>query len=144
MSFFRHGAILLLFSACKPFAAQVPDTFAGFEDNTRAVHSSGVVYRVRAVPHEPEAPLPFWKEALKVRMLDSGYTFVEEGDLKKAALPGAWLEVATAVGQQDHAYLMAVFVHDSHLVIAEAAGEVSALRAQRDNIFTAMRHIEFK
>ena len=98
----------------------------------------GVVYRVRSEANEPEAALVFWREALKKRMTDAGYTFISDGDVKAGDAPGYLIELAAPQGAFDYSYLIAVFVDGDDLVIAEAAGEVTKLRQRRAELVAAM------
>jgi len=138
------GSVLCLaLPACRGFKAEAPEGFAAFDDWTRfrAVSPEGVLYRVRSEKNDPEATLPFWREALKKRMLDAGYTLVTDGEAKAGAEAGYLLEVAAPVGQEDYTYLVAVFVRGSRLTIVEASGEVSKFRGRRAAVVAAIGKI---
>jgi len=126
------------------FSATAPQGFATFHDwfGLRAVSPEGVVYRVRSEKNEPKAELGFWREALKKRMHDAGYAVVTDGDIRAGDRAGALLELAAPQGTMDYSYLIAVFVDGSDLVIAEAAGEVTKLKARRENVLAAMSGIK--
>ncbi len=128
---------------CRAFHAETPEGFAAFDDwsRFRAVSADGVMYRVRSEDNDPKAGLPFWREALKKRMLDAGYIFVSDGELKAASEPGYLLELAAPVGQEDYTYLVAFFVKGSRLVVVEASGEVTKFRPRRAAILAAMSRI---
>jgi hypothetical protein len=123
----------------------VPDGFARYTDaqETRAVSPEGVTYRVRSEANKPYADLPFWKEALKKRMLDAGYLFLREAPVTADNREGYLLELIAPFGQQDDTYLMAVFALEKKIVIVEAAGEVNQLAARRKAIIAAIGRLKF-
>ena len=125
------------------FKAAAPQGFAAYNDwfSFRAVSPEGVVYRVRAEANEPKAELTFWREALKKRMVDAGYTFITESDIRASDKAGYLLELAAPQGPMDFGYLVAVFVDGNKLVVAEAAGEVTKVRDRRKDLVTAMTAI---
>ena len=100
----------------------------------RAASPDGVLYRVRSVKHKPKADLAFWKEAVRERMVAAGYKVVSETD----AAGGARIELVSPLGQEDWSYLIQFFVAGNRLIIAEAAGEVTAFDGHRDAIVRAM------
>jgi hypothetical protein len=120
--------------------AVVPDGFSAFRhpNRFRAVTPDEVVYRVRTVKHDPEAELSFWKEALRVRMVNAGYHVTGESDIVADGVPGTLLELQAPIGTQDDGYLIAVFPAGNRLVIAEAAGEITKLAARRDAVVAAI------
>lgn len=137
--------MLSLLAGCKSFTAQAPSGFATYEKGGafRAVSPDGVIYRVRDEKNKPQAELAFWKEALKKRMLDAGYRFVSESDVKAGAAPGYLLELNAPQGSQDYTYLTALFVQGDRLVIVESAGEVSRFKSRRDVVLEAIGKIAF-
>lgn len=124
----------------------VPAGFAAYTDTReiKAVSPEGVVYRVRREDNQPPAELPFWKEALKRRMLDAGYIFLGEAPITAGAQPGYLLELTAPYGQQDATYLTAIFVRAREIVIVEAAGEVGALTRRRAAILEAIGRLELE
>jgi hypothetical protein len=125
------------------FVANVPAGFAEIPSHTqlKALSPDGVTFRVRRETVRQAAELPFWKEALKKRMLDAGYGFVSEKDIKAQASAGYLIEVAAPMGAEDYSYTIAIFVQDKHIVIAEAAGEVTRYKAHAKDILAAIEHI---
>jgi hypothetical protein len=125
------------------FRATAPRGFAAYDDRApfRAVSPEGVVYRVRTEENDPKAELAFWREALKKRMLDAGYTLISDGDIRASDKPGYLLELAAPQGQMDYSYLIALFVRGDRLVIAEAAGDVTKVRDRRQDLVQAMTNI---
>lgn len=123
----------------------IPEGFARYTKarQIKAVSPEGVIYRVRSEDNKPFAELPFWKEALKKRMLDAGYIFLREAPIQADAQEGYLLELTAPYGQQDYTYLMAVFVLKKKIKIVEAAGEVSDLAAHRAAIFEAIQSLKF-
>lgn len=139
--------LLLTFIACRSYKATPPEGFAAFEktDDFKAVSPDGVVFRMRDEPNKPDGDLPFWKEALKKRMLASGYTFFAERDLKtQAGEAGYLLELSAPLGPRDYSYLVAVFRKGSKLVIGEVAGEVLPVKARHDAIIAALEKTELR
>lgn len=133
----------ILLSGCMNMNATAPKGFAQYDKGKdfRAVSSEGILYRVRKEENYPKADLSFWKEALKKRMTDSGYTFLSDASIKANATEGYLLELAAPFGQLDYAYLIAIFVHGNSIYIAEATGEVTLLKKDREVIVEAMRQI---
>lgn len=136
--------LLLGVAACGTLRSAAPVGFAAYDANDpfRAVSPDGVVFRVRSEGNEPEARLPFWKEALKKRMIDAGYVFVTDGEVKAAHETGYLLELAAPLGQQDYSYLLAVFDRGANLVIVEASGEVTKFRPRREAVVAAIGKLE--
>ena len=108
----------------------------------RAVSPDGVVYRVRVEPNQPRADLAFWRAALRHHMADVGYRIIGDGPIEDGKLPGYWLEMAAPYGEQDHSYLMAIFVQGDSILIAEGAGEVSRFEKHRGALMHAIRTVE--
>ncbi len=117
-----------------------PDGFAAYDKARpfRAVSPDGVLFQVRTAKHEPEATLDFWKEALKKRMLDAGYTFVAERDVEASGAKGYLIELAAPMGAEDDSYWVAVFPDGRRLVIVEAAGEAGRFLARGEAIRAAI------
>ncbi len=137
--------LLLVFAlaGCTPFQASAPDGFAPFDDwgEFRAVSPEGVTFRVRAEDNEPEADLEFWAEALKNRMDNAGYVFVDDGEVSAGSTKGYRLELAAPFGQEDYSYLIAIFVKGSKIVIVESAGEVTRFAERRAAVDAAIASI---
>ncbi len=108
-----------------------------------AVSPDDVVFRVRTAKNKPVADLAFWKEAMVTRMTEAGYRVASQGDIQANGVPGALLEVSAPDGQQDAAYLIAVFVDGRRLVVAEAAGEVGRFAARRAAVIDAIGALRF-
>ncbi|MDH3348001.1 MAG: hypothetical protein OEM02_07870 [Desulfobulbaceae bacterium] len=128
-----------------PKEQNIPQGFASYEETEtiRAVSSSGVMYRIKREKNEPYAELAFWKEALKKRMLDAGYIYVKDGDIKVGKRSGYLLELAAPLGTQDFTYLIAVCLQDNkQLVIVEAAGEMVAFLEKRQTIISTIEQLE--
>jgi hypothetical protein len=141
-------ALLLVLSTsvgCVPLeGVSSPDGFARYTEpgEFKAVSPEGVVYRVRSEDNKPYAELPFWKEALKKRMLDAGYIFLREAPITADGQPGYLLELTAPFGQQDYTYLTAVFVRPQKIIIVEAAGEVTDLAGRREAILEAIQGLK--
>jgi len=139
------AGLLLTPAGCrKGFDATAPVGFAAFAGGRqfRAVSSDGVSYRVRQESNDPQADLAFWREALKKRMIDAGYAFVADSEIKAGAVAGYLLELAAPVGAQDYSYTVAIFVSGKHVTIAESAGEVTRFRAHRQDVLAAIGRLQ--
>lgn len=144
----RRGWVVVLVllagvAGCRGFEASAPEGFAAFDGywQFKAVSSDGVLYRVRAVRHEPEADLAFWKEAFKKRMLEAGYNFLAESEVQVGGEKAYQLELAAPVGQMDYAYTVTLLVRKGKLVLAEAAGEVTSFAKHREALAAAVQKI---
>lgn len=135
---------LALLAGCNSFEATAPEGFAAYKGNKpfRAVSADGVVYRVRTEPETSDATLDFWKEALKKRMLDAGYTFLRESEVKASSQPGYVLELTAPYGERDYTYLVAVFKSGKHVVLVESSGEVRVFEKHRAQIMDAIAKLE--
>lgn len=140
------AAFLLLFPACKSLPpGNVPAGFAAYpdQDTVKGVSPEGIVYRIRYVENKPAADLPFWKEALKKRMLDAGYKFLSESDAVINQHPAYLLELTAPVGNTDYIYLTAIYLDDDdRIAVIESAGEVVEFNKRRASILEAMEGIE--
>jgi hypothetical protein len=123
---------------------RIPAGFAPYTQagKIKAVSPEGIIYRVRSVDNKPFADLTFWKEALKKRMLDAGYIFLNEAPIEADAQEGYLLELTAPYGEQDYTYLVAVFVSGKKIIIAEAAGAVSDLAARRAAVLEAIQNLK--
>jgi hypothetical protein len=122
----------------------VPEGFAAWNQKRRfqAVSPDDVVFRVRRARNKPQAELSYWREALRNRMTGAGYTVIAESDISATGTPGVLLELGAANGEQDQAYVLAVFVDGRHLVIAEATGESMRFQTRRAAIVSAMEGMD--
>ncbi len=139
------AALLCLAQACRHYTAVQPEGFAAFKTggDFRAASADGVLFRVRQEDNRDETELVFWKEALKHRMIDAGYTFLRENDVQaQNAHPGYLLELTAPVGPVDYAYLVSIFVSGKHIVIAEAAGDVVKLDVRKPQIMDALAKLQ--
>ncbi|MEO1483265.1 MAG: hypothetical protein AAFU77_14255 [Myxococcota bacterium] len=137
--------LLALLCGCTQFRATAPEGFAPFEEwgAFKAVSPEGVTFQVRAEDNSPEADLAFWSEALKNRMDDAGYVFVEEGEVKANGRAGYSLLLAAPYGQQDYSYLVTLFVNGGTLIVVESAGEVTEFTARRPAVDAAIAALTF-
>ncbi len=140
-------SLIVIISGCTtpPIKTHAPEGFAGYRDTQdfKAISSDSVVYQIRELENKPSADLNFWKKALKKHMIDSGYHFVSEADLKGEAGLGYLIELAAPVRNEDYTYLIALYVEKKRLLVAESAGEVSKIKQHREAIITAMKSIPF-
>lgn len=119
----------------------VPDGFARYDNKSRpfrAVSPDGVLFQVRAAEHKPEATLDFWREALKKRMADAGYTFIADAEVSAGGVKGYLIELAAPMGTEDSSYWVAVFPDGARLILVEAAGEAGLFQARSAAIRAAI------
>lgn len=137
--------LILLFSGCTEKKVEVdypyPDGFAVYNRYNRAISSDGVMYRIRKQVNQPFAKLKFWSEALKKRMVDTGYTFIKERDIKSGKKNGYLIELTAPYGEDDYTYLITIFLKDKEILIVEASGEVLLFKKQRKKILAAIKKI---
>ena len=138
------AAFLLLLPACQnlPSGHDLPAGFAAYpdKDTLKGVSPEGIVYRIRHAENKPYADLPFWKEALKKRMLDAGYGFLSESGIKINRHPAYLLELTAPVGNKDYIYLMAIYLEDKdRIAIIESAGDVVQFNKRRASILEAIK-----
>lgn len=137
---FRAGARQDRLAGVRPVA---PAGFAVYEKPRpyRAVSPDGVLYQVRVAREVEEASLDFWKEALKKRMLDAGYTFVAEGAIQAGGVDGYLLQLAAPMGAEDDSYWVSIFPRGDRLVLVEAAGEAGRFQAHAAAVRAAIEGI---
>ena len=137
------AVFLLLLPACTPSPGyNLPAGFAAYpdKDNVKGVSPEGIVYRIRHAENKPSADLPFWKEALKKRMVDAGYGFLSESDTEINRHPAYLLELTAPVGNRDYIYMMAIYLEDKdRIAIIESAGEVVEFNKRRASILEAIK-----
>jgi hypothetical protein len=137
------AAALWLCACVHTTPATLPDGFAAYppDEAFKAVSPDGVVFRVRHEPNKPSADLAFWQEAMKKRMLAAGYRLSAEAPLDAGPRQGYLLELTAPYGPLDYGYLLAIFVENERIQIAEAAGEVTALAKHRPALLAAMANL---
>ena len=125
----------------KGLQLSIPEGFAAYHDRrrVRATSPDGVVYRARVQKNKPEADLPFWEEAMRMRMLEAGYHLVREERIQAGEREGSLLELSAADGESDQTYLIAIFVDGTRLIVVESAGEVERFGPRQESIETAIR-----
>lgn len=123
-------------------SAVAPEGFAVFDARRRfaAVSPDDVVYRVRSVKNKPEADLAFWEEALRTRLEQAGYTLLDRGEVTSAdGTRGARLELGAPDGDRDAHWIVAIWVDDGRIVVAEAAAEARVMARHREGVLKAMQ-----
>jgi len=110
-----------------------PDGFASYDTKRQHWFASpdGVVLRVRAAEHEPEADLAFWSEAMSKHLSGAGYRLHKEGSVTAGGNTGHLVEAHAAIGASDYAYSVALFALEKRLIIVEVAGPVEAYQERR-------------
>ncbi|MCB9741878.1 MAG: DUF4349 domain-containing protein [Alphaproteobacteria bacterium] len=108
----------------------------------RAASPDGVVLRVRAEAHEPQADAPFWKEAVTERMAAAGYILLSEQNIEVDGRAGFALEFTAPMGNSDYGYLIAVIPAGRKLYVAELGGELIRYQARRQAALDAILALE--
>lgn len=121
-----------------PLAIEGFSPFKEMKRERRAASPDGVVVRVRAEEHEPEADADFWREATRERMEAAGYTLLAEPALELGARSGFALEFTAPMGNADYGYLVAVIPAGGKLYVVEAGGELLRYQARRQAILDAI------
>ncbi len=142
----KKSILIIILSSFYFFSCQtagthkIPDGFAAYKgtENFRAVSPDGVMFSVRSTKNEPYANLDFWKVALKKHLLDSGYHFIKDSDIKSGSEDGYFLEVSAPVDNQSYIYATAIFVQKDKITIAESAGTVLNFESKRKAVMDAI------
>lgn len=111
---------------------------------TRALSADDAMWRVRVLRTKQVADLTFWREALRNRLVETGYTLVSEGDIPAGAggAPrGARLELSAPDGERDATWVVGLFVDGHRIVVAEAAGESGGYSAHRAAVEAALAQV---
>ena len=136
---------LLFLCSCQTVKkTMAPDGFAAYTGTEpfRAVSPDGVMFSVRSTKNEPYAELDFWKVALKKHLLDSGYYFINDAEIKSGNETGYMLEVSAPVDNQSYIYATAIFVQKDKIIIAESAGTVLNFESKRKAVMDAIRNLK--
>jgi len=124
----------------------VPDGFvevgreARGDYETRAVSADGVVVALRVEPNPENGAPEFWADAVRNELTQArGYALAKEEEVKSASgLDGRLMEFTADAEGVKAAYLVAVFVKDDDVLVAEAGGKADAVAARRDALRTAL------
>ena len=123
---FCVGVLLLGLFGCGPvFQLQAPEAFARFDsgDHNRWITADGGRMRIREIPNEPRATLPFWTEALSGHLKRRGYVRKSERCFKTARdLDACTLDHLLARGSGDWVMSVTLFVVEDRLVLIEVVG----------------------
>jgi hypothetical protein len=134
-----------LLSACS-FHPHVPTEFAQYprgwilDRSLKAMSPDGVLFTVRCEKNDPKAEMPFWREAMRTRMLQAGYRVIADTTCTMQTQPGRLLKLATPYGNQDYFYWIAFSLNPSgkYLLVAEAAGESKTILMRQTAIEEAI------
>lgn len=113
---------------CGKSALQAAPGFVEVKDDPtydyRAIAPDGVAVAVRKVDVDDKTDLPFWERAVMLRTRElEGYALVAQNDVKSSdGTKGRELVFGHDEQGKPFEYRMRLFVHGSHLVIAEAGG----------------------
>lgn len=119
--------------------------FAAFKKTSHfaALSPDDVKLRARVFRNKPKADLAFWREAMRVRMIEAGYTVLAEGDIQAQGGPGSLLTLSAPSGDKDYTYMIALFVDGGRLVVVEALGETRTFEPWKDALLTGISGMSF-
>lgn len=137
-------AAILAVSCTTTPTVDTPAGFAGFEsaELPTAISAEGVGFRLRSVENEPAQTLDFWAHALERHLTESGYLPRERTPFRAPAGDGIAFEWIAPVGADDWAYLVAIVVTGTEILIAEAAGPVELYDRHRAALGEALETID--
>lgn len=102
---------------------------------TKAVSADGVVVGLRAQSNSPYGSLEFWSAALAKDLQGRCYSPVKSEEVKSCAgRPGRLMEFSVCDRGAPFSYLVAVFMDDREVLLAEAGGPSPAVEKNRDAI----------
>jgi hypothetical protein len=107
---------------------------SGFE--VRAIAADGTVVGLRRRKNPENGTLKFWMDAVKRELTGGrGYELLAEEDVESdAGEPGKLMKFSAKSRGQEGRYLVALFVTDGEVLVAEAGGKADAVKAHEDEI----------
>jgi hypothetical protein len=121
--------IFLIVSSCSPkYTMPTLDQFSIYEKDRNARHISpdGIRLMVRTVPNNPKGDLPFWKEAIRKHLDDSGYLFQAQKTIDSknntTHAQGEALSFIVPYQGEDWGFAVVIFVNDEDLTLVEMTG----------------------
>ncbi len=110
----------------------------------RGVSADGVVVAARRQENPKQGTLEFWSEAIKNELQSSkGYTLTSSDKVTSAKnLPGKLMSFVHEQSGVKFMYLLAVFVKDNDILIAEAGGKVDAVKPHLEEIKKSLLSIK--
>ena len=121
-----------------------PDGFVSVDQvgefQTRAVSADGVVIGLRIQDNPDDGTLEFWSTAIENEITDRrGYELVDtEAVINEAGTPGTLMTFDAKRETLEMAYMLAVFVDGSDVLVAEAGGPADAFAPHKDAIRAAL------
>jgi len=102
----------------------------------RAVSADGMVIGLRTQDNPKRGTLAFWAEAVRNELVaGKGYNLVKAEDVTAApGRPGRLMQFAATDRGADFTYLLAVYVTDYSVLLAEAGGKKEAVAAREEDI----------
>lgn len=138
------GFVVLIVSGvgCAHRGVKVPEGFAKFHQmpgpQVRAVDPEGVLFRVRTEKQKQEAHISYWRQALRLRMEQSGYLTRDSISIKVDGIDGAAYEFIVPQGNSDQIYLIAFVPRGRRIVVFEASGDVEQFSNSKSEILEAI------
>lgn len=138
-------ACVLSGTACAPTGA-VPESFVAVEEaklgpyDSRAVSAEGVVYAVRKIENPRGGTLDFWAAAAQRELTEGkGYSLEASEAIRSATgWDGRLLRFTAERSGAPFTYLVALYVRDVDIVVAEAGGRAGDVRKHEADILDAM------
>ena len=103
--------------------------------HVRAMSADGVVVGLRTQDNPKRGTLEFWSAAMQNELTGRGYRLVKAEDIRGASGQlGRLMEFATDQRGTGFTYLLATYVTDSTVLLAEAGGKTEAVDKYRPRI----------
>lgn len=133
-------AMLAGLSGCLP-VMDTPKNFIHVEKHDlgdytmRAVSADGVVVSLCNRPNMQNGTLEFWSRAIVNEMTGRGYTLVNNEAVKSEIdLAGQLLTFSTHSRGAPFTYMLAMYVKNNAVIVAEAGGKASAVKEVEDDL----------
>lgn len=134
-------------NACSSISLQTPEGFVYYHKTAtpyKAISADGIRLMISQRPNEPQGELESWHNVLLQEMKQKGYQKMEQGDTRsrKPSLAGKYTIFLHKYHGMDHAYLLALFVAEKKIILAEAAGPYTDFQKHKEKLIQALQTIE--
>ena len=142
-------SVALLLGGCAGVIVETPSGFVDLDANgrfdRRAVTADGVVFAVRRIDNDPRAPLSFWTDVVRDRLVGAGgYALTEERPLRAASgEEGRQLRLGRAENGHAYVYWVTLFTSGDHLLLVEAGGRRDRFEAVADEVARSIDAVHF-
>lgn len=101
----------------------------------KTISADGVVVGLKTRPNPKNGTLEFWSEAISNELIGRGYKLIKSEDVTNSAgTPGKLMEFQTFDRGTTFGYLLAVYVTDMDVLLAEAGGKDQSLKKRSEAI----------